>query len=73
MSHPAGCQCGDADAHVLLDGQLNFLYPYIDRDRVVALNGEEGKEGKMVIRPWDERNQEGASKTALSFLFLSSL
>ncbi|GAA5861044.1 hypothetical protein JCM8547_008017 [Rhodosporidiobolus lusitaniae] len=58
MAHPPGCQCGDPDAHVLLEGQLNFLYPYVDRERVVALNAEEGKEGRMVIRPWDERTQE---------------
>ncbi|GAA6027402.1 hypothetical protein JCM8097_007833 [Rhodosporidiobolus ruineniae] len=58
MSHPPGCQCGDADAHVILEGVQNSLYQYIDRDRVVALNGEEGKDAKVVIRPWDERNQE---------------
>ncbi|BGP15862.1 hypothetical protein JCM10213_005652 [Rhodosporidiobolus nylandii] len=57
-THPPGCQCGDDDAHVLLEGTLNFLYQHVDRDQVVALNAEEGKEGKVVIRPWDERNQE---------------
>ncbi|GAA5906096.1 hypothetical protein JCM6882_003557 [Rhodosporidiobolus microsporus] len=57
-AHPPGCSCGDEDAHVLLEGQLNFLYAHVDRERVVALNGEEGKEAKVVIRPWDERNQE---------------
>ncbi|GAA5825745.1 hypothetical protein JCM11251_000357 [Rhodosporidiobolus azoricus] len=57
-THPPGCQCGDEDAHVLLDGALNFLYQHVDRDKVVALNGEEGKDAKVVIRPWDERNQE---------------
>ncbi|GJN89180.1 hypothetical protein Rhopal_002154-T1 [Rhodotorula paludigena] len=58
MSHPPGCSCGDEDAHVLLDGTLNFLYQHVDRDKVVALNAEEGKEGKVVIRPWDQRQQE---------------
>ncbi|BGP31821.1 hypothetical protein JCM10296v2_003596 [Rhodotorula toruloides] len=57
-AHPPGCQCGDADAHVLLEGELNFLYKHVDRDKVVALNAEDGKEGKMVIRPWDQRTQE---------------
>lgn len=56
--HPAGCQCGDEDAHVLLDGELAHLYQHVDRDNVVALNAEDGKDGKIVIRPWDERNQE---------------
>ncbi|GAA6049627.1 hypothetical protein JCM3770_005042 [Rhodotorula araucariae] len=56
--HPPGCSCGDEDAHVLLDGTLNFLYQHIDRDQVVALNAEEGRGGKVVIRPWDQRNQE---------------
>ncbi|GAA5997925.1 PITH domain-containing protein [Rhodotorula paludigena] len=58
MSHPPGCSCGDEDAHVLLEGTLNFLYQHVDRDKVVALNAEEGKEGKVVIRPWDQRQQE---------------
>lgn len=57
-AHPPGCQCGDADAHVLLEGELNFLYKHVDRDKVVALNAEDGKEGKMVIKPWDQRTQE---------------
>ncbi|GAA5970920.1 hypothetical protein JCM11641_004509 [Rhodosporidiobolus odoratus] len=57
-THPPGCQCGDLDAHVILQGQLSFLYPYIDRDQVVALNAEEGKHAKLLIRPWDERNQQ---------------
>lgn len=57
-THPPGCQCGDEDAHVLLEGELAHLYQHIDRDNVIALNAEDGKEGKMVIRPWDERNQE---------------
>ncbi|GAA6010727.1 hypothetical protein JCM11491_002917 [Sporobolomyces phaffii] len=56
-AHPAGCSCGDEDSHTKLDGQLCFLYPFIDRDKVVALNAEEGKEAKIVIRPWDQRNQ----------------
>lgn len=60
-AHPAGCSCGDEDSHTKLDGQLCFLYPFIDRDKVVALNAEEGKEAKIVIRPWDQRNQNGAS------------
>ncbi|GAA5981741.1 hypothetical protein JCM10908_004583 [Rhodotorula pacifica] len=57
-AHPAGCQCGDEDAHVLLEGELAHLYQHIDRDNVIALNAEDGKEGKIVIRPWDERNQD---------------
>ncbi|GAA5923187.1 hypothetical protein JCM1841_005921 [Sporobolomyces salmonicolor] len=56
-AHPPGCSCGDEAAH---EAALhsNFLYQHIDTDKVVALNAEEGKEGKMVIRPWDQRNQE---------------
>ncbi|GAA6012938.1 hypothetical protein JCM10207_008386 [Rhodosporidiobolus poonsookiae] len=57
-AHPPGCSCGDDDAHQLLEGTLNFLFQHVDRDKVVALNAEEGKEGKVVIRPWDERAQE---------------
>ncbi|BGP39853.1 hypothetical protein JCM10450v2_003826 [Rhodotorula kratochvilovae] len=56
--HPAGCSCGDEDAHVLLDGTLNFLFQHVDRDKVVALNADESTEGKVVIRPWDQRNQD---------------
>lgn len=67
-AHPPGCSCGDDDAHVLLEGAQDFLYAHIDRDQVVALNGEEGKEGKIVIRPWDERNQEEEVRLA-SFAF----
>lgn len=55
--HPVGCACGDEDAHVRLEGTQDFLFDKIDRDKVVALNAEEGKHGKMVIRPWDEREQ----------------
>lgn len=55
-SHPPGCSCGDEDAHVLLEGTQDFLYSRVDRDKVVALNSE--GEGKIVIRPWDEREQE---------------
>lgn len=58
-AHPAGCSCGDEDSHQKLEGQLTFLYPFVDRDKVVALNAEEGKEPKIVIRPWGQRNQEG--------------
>ncbi|GAA5839520.1 hypothetical protein JCM5353_002775 [Sporobolomyces roseus] len=57
-AHPAGCSCGDEDSHQKLEGQLTFLYPFVDRDKVVALNAGEGKEPKIVIRPWDQRNQE---------------
>ncbi|KWU46126.1 DUF1000-domain-containing protein [Rhodotorula sp. JG-1b] len=57
-AHPAGCQCGDEDAHVILEGELAHLYQHIDRDNVVALNAQEGRDGKVVIRPWDERNQD---------------
>lgn len=57
-AHPAGCQCGDEDAHVILEGELAHLYQHIDRDNVVALNAQEGSDGKVVIRPWDERNQD---------------
>ncbi|GAA5904169.1 hypothetical protein JCM8208_003469 [Rhodotorula glutinis] len=56
--HPAGCQCGDEDAHVLLDGALNFLYQHVDRDKVVALNADDPEQGKVVIRPWDQRTQQ---------------
>ncbi|KPV75375.1 uncharacterized protein RHOBADRAFT_26697 [Rhodotorula graminis WP1] len=56
--HPAGCQCGDEDAHVLLDGTLNFLYQHVDRDQVVALNCDDPEHAKVVIRPWDQRNQD---------------
>ncbi|GAA5848135.1 hypothetical protein JCM9279_007468 [Rhodotorula babjevae] len=56
--HPAGCQCGDEDAHVLLDGTLNFLYQHVDRDKVVALNADDPEQGKVVIRPWDQRSQQ---------------
>lgn len=54
--HPPGCNCGDDDAHVILDGTQDFLYSKIDRDRVVALNSEH--QGKAVIKPWDDRLQE---------------
>lgn len=54
--HPTGCQCGDEDAHVLLDGTQDFLYSRVDRDKVTVLNSE--GDGKIVIRPWDEREQE---------------
>lgn len=64
-AHPAGCSCGDEDSHTKLEGQLTFLYPFVDRDKVVALNAEEGKEAKIVIRPWDERNQEGKLQISL--------
>jgi hypothetical protein len=63
-AHPAGCSCGDEDSHTKLEGQLTFLYPFVDRDKVVALNAEEGNEAKIVIRPWDERNQEGTTKVS---------
>lgn len=53
MSHPAGCQCGDDDAHVILAGTQDFLFDKIDRDRVVALNG--ASQGRVVIKPWDQR------------------
>lgn len=66
--HPAGCSCGDEDAHVLLDGTLNFLFQHVDRDKVVALNADESTEGKVVIRPWDQRNQDGASFSPLPHL-----
>lgn len=55
-SHPTGCSCGDEDAHVLLEGTQDFLYSRVDRDKVMALNSE--GEGKILIRPWDEREQE---------------
>ncbi|GAA5910767.1 PITH domain-containing protein [Sporobolomyces salmoneus] len=57
-AHPSGCTCGDEDSHTKLEGQLTFLYPFVDRDKVVALNAEEGKEAKIVIRPWDQRMRE---------------
>lgn len=41
---------------MLLEGTQDFLYSQIDRDKCVALNSE--GEAKIVIRPWDERNQE---------------
>ncbi|GAA5860040.1 hypothetical protein JCM1840_001853 [Sporobolomyces johnsonii] len=56
-AHPPGCSCGDEAAHQAAL-TLNFLYEQIDTDKVIALNAEEGKEGKIVIRPWDQRNQE---------------
>ncbi|GAA5907810.1 hypothetical protein JCM5296_005792 [Sporobolomyces johnsonii] len=56
-AHPPGCSCGDEAAHQAAL-TLNFLYQHIDTDKVVALNAEEGKQGKIVIRPWDQRNQE---------------
>ena len=34
------------------------MFGKIDRDNVIALNAAEGFEGKVVIRPWDERYQE---------------
>jgi hypothetical protein len=54
--HPAGCQCGEEDAHVLLEGALDFLFSRVDRDKVTVLNSE--GDGKIVIRPWDQREQE---------------
>jgi hypothetical protein len=57
-AHPPDCLCGDDDAHVLLEGTQDFLYSRVDRTHVVALNAEEGMSGSMVIRPWDEREQE---------------
>lgn len=71
-AHPAGCSCGDEDSHTKLEGQLTFLYPFVDRDKVVALNAEEGKEAKIVIRPWDQRNQEGSLRFPLFLPFRSS-
>ncbi|KAK4053268.1 hypothetical protein OIO90_004042 [Microbotryomycetes sp. JL221] len=56
--HPPGCQCGDEDAHVLLEGTQDFLFSKIDRDKVIALNADEPERGKIVIRPYDERMQE---------------
>ncbi|SCV74304.1 BQ2448_6736 [Microbotryum intermedium] len=56
--HSHGCSCGDDDAHVLLEGVQDYLYDKVDRDHVVALNVEQGREGKCVIRTWDEREQE---------------
>ncbi|KAM0787797.1 hypothetical protein ACM66B_003851 [Microbotryomycetes sp. NB124-2] len=56
--HPPGCQCGDEDAHVLLEGQQDFLFAQVDRDKVVALNATEPDSGKLVIKPWDERMQD---------------
>ena len=58
-AHPSGCTCGDEDSHTKLEGQLTYLFPFVDRDKVVALNAEEGKHPKILIRPWDERDQEG--------------
>ncbi|GAA5882038.1 hypothetical protein JCM3774_005118 [Rhodotorula dairenensis] len=57
-AHPAGCQCGDEDAHVILQGELAHLYQHIDRDNVVALNADEATTGSVVIRPWDERMRD---------------
>ncbi|GAA5844371.1 hypothetical protein JCM3766R1_006371 [Sporobolomyces carnicolor] len=57
-AHPSGCTCGDEDSHTKLEGQLTYLFPFVDRDKVVALNAEEGKHPKILIRPWDERDQE---------------
>jgi len=72
-AHPAGCSCGDEDSHQKLEGQLTFLYPFVDRDKAVALNAEEGKEAKIVIRPWDQRNQEGEVFVYLRFFRIRSL
>ncbi|KAK4046207.1 hypothetical protein OIV83_006239 [Microbotryomycetes sp. JL201] len=58
VRHPLGCQCGDEDAHVLLEGQQDFLFGQVDRDKVVALNATDPDNGKIVIRPWDDRMQE---------------
>lgn len=55
MSHPAGCQCGDDDAHVILQGTQDFLYGQVDREQVVALNA--AREGAVVIKPWDRRGE----------------
>ncbi|KAM0752213.1 DUF1000-domain-containing protein [Meredithblackwellia eburnea MCA 4105] len=55
--HGAGCGCDD-DAHQQVEGTQDFLFSKVDRDRVVALNAVEGTEGKVVIKPWDQRNDE---------------
>ncbi|KAL8292539.1 hypothetical protein RQP46_001151 [Phenoliferia psychrophenolica] len=55
--HGASCGC-DADDHQLLEGTLDFLFEKVDRDNTVALNAVEGMEGKVVIKPWDRRNDE---------------
>lgn len=56
MSHPPNCQCGDDDAHVILQGTQDFLYSHIDRDQVVALNAT--TPGAVVIKPWDQREAD---------------
>jgi len=62
MSHPQGCQCGDDDAHVILQGAQDFLYGQVDRDHVVALNATAA--GSVVIKPWDQSTQnEPVSRT----------
>lgn len=42
----------------MVDGSAEHLYNRIDRDNVVALNSADGKEGKVVIKSWEQRNDE---------------
>lgn len=48
----------DHDDHADNAGQQDNLFAYIDRSNVVALNSEGS--GKEVIKPWNERMDEGA-------------
>ncbi|GAA6063140.1 hypothetical protein JCM10212_001188 [Sporobolomyces blumeae] len=58
-AHPAGCSCGDEDSHTKLEGQLTFLYPFVDKDKVVALNAQlDSVPPHVVIRPWDQRDRD---------------
>lgn len=53
-SHTAGCGCSQE----VIDGVQDFLYNYIDQDKVEALNSSHP--GKQVIKPWDLRLDETA-------------
>lgn len=54
VHHHAGCE-HDHD-HDEPGGGI--LYQRIDRDNVVALNEAVAGSGKLVIKPWDRRNDE---------------
>jgi hypothetical protein len=51
-SHTAGCGCSQE----VIDGVQDFLYSYIDTEKVEALNSIHP--GKVVIKPWDARLDE---------------
>ncbi|GAA93698.1 uncharacterized protein L969DRAFT_53569 [Mixia osmundae IAM 14324] len=61
-AHACGDDCGhahDDDAHIRPeDGEKDFLWGRIDRDGVVALNESVEGSGKLVIKPFDRRNDE---------------